>query len=130
MRFMRRAAVVAAATTAVVVSGSGAALAHQCVNPDKQPGAGAQVIFNDVTGAMTFANPGIEKRLMSGATTEDTFRGLIGFDFDGDGVVDGTTWIVGKNGEIPRQAQLAGAECHGVIDFEAWFACMEAELPA
>jgi len=39
-----------------------------------------------------------------------------------------TTWIVGKYGEIPMKAQEAGAECHGVINMEAYFACMEAEL--
>ena len=130
MSLMRRAAITVSAAVSAVVVGAVPAMAHQCVNPDKQPGAGAQVIFNEVTGAMTFANAGIEKRFTSGVTTEETFRGLIGFDFDGDGIADGTTWIVGKYGEIPQQAQQAGADCHGVIDFAAWFACMEAELPA
>jgi hypothetical protein len=126
----RRAAITTTAVVSAVALGAGPALAHQCANPDKQPGAGAQVIFNDATCEMTFANAGIQKRFTSGITTEEEFRGLIGFDFDGDGTVDGTTWIVGKYGEIPRQAQLAGAACHGVIDFDAWFACMGAELPA
>lgn len=130
MVFMRRTAIIATAAVSTVLVGAAPAIAHQCVNPDKQPGAGAQVIVNDATGQMTFANPGIERRFTSGVTTEDSFRGLIGFDFDGDGNVDGTTWIVGKTGEIPQQAQQAGAECHGVLNFEAWFACMEAELPA
>jgi hypothetical protein len=130
MQFLQRTASTAAATISVILVGAAPALAHECVNPDKQPGAGAQVIFNEATGAMTFANPGIEKRFTSGVTTEDTFRGLIVFDFVGAGTVDGTTWIVGKYGEIPQQAQEAGADCHGVINFEAWFACMEADLPA
>ena len=129
MPLMRRSAIVVTAAASAVLVGAAPALAHQCVNPDKQPGAGAQVIFSEATG-MTFANAGIEKRFTSGVTTEDSFRGLVGFDFDGDGRVDGTTWIVGKYGEIPQQAQQAGADCHGVIDFEAWFACMESELPA
>lgn len=130
MSLMRRAAVTTFAAVSAVALGAAPVMAHQCVNPDKQPGAGAQVIFNEATGAMTFANAGIEKRFLSGVTTQESFRGLIGFDFDGDGNVDGTTWIVGKYGEIPQQAQQAGADCHGVLNFDAWFACMEAELPA
>lgn len=127
MRFVRRAATVTAVTISTIALGTAPALAHQCVNPDKQPGAGAQVIMNFVTGGMSFANPGIEHRFTSGVTTEETFRGLIGFDVDGDGTADGTTWIVGKYGEIPQTAQQAGAACHGVINFEAWMACLEAE---
>lgn len=128
MSLMRRVAVTTSAAVSAVVVGAVPAMAHQCVNPDKQPGAGAQVIFNEANGAVTFANAGIEKRFTSGVTTQDTFRGLIGFDIDGDGKADGTTWLVGKYGEIPEQAQQAGADCHGVINFDAWSACMEAEL--
>ncbi|QNN51818.1 hypothetical protein [Nocardioides mesophilus] len=126
----RRAALATSAAIGAILLTAAPSLAHECVNPDKQAGAGAQIIINDVTGQVTFANPGIEKRFTSGVTSEETFRGLIGLDFDGDGTVEITTWIVGKTGEIPMQAQLAGAACHGVLNFEDYFACMEAEFPS
>lgn len=52
------------------------------------------------------------------------FHGLIRFDFDGDNVADVATYIVGPDGEIPRQAKDNGAPCAGVVNFEALFACM------
>jgi hypothetical protein len=128
MSATRRAAIGSGAAIALIVLAAAPGMAHECVNPDKQPGAGAQVIINVTTDAVTFANPGIEKRFTSGVTSEETFRGLIGLDFDGDGQADLTTWIVGKYGEIPEQAQLAGAACHGVLNIDAYFTCMEAEL--
>ena len=110
MRHLHRAATVAAATVSVFAIGSGAAFAHQCVNPNKQAGAGAQVLIDISDDSITFLTAGAQKRFESGVTTEDTFRGLIGLDFDGDGHADLTTFIVGKYGEIPHQAQEAGAE--------------------
>lgn len=128
MRFIRRAATVSVATVSVLAVSTGAALAHQCVNPDKQAGAGAQILIDFTDGGITFLTAGMEKRFASGVTTEDTFRGLIGLDFDGDGDADMTTWIVGRYGEIPQQAQAAGAECHGVISVDAYFGCLEAAI--
>jgi hypothetical protein len=128
MRLVRRSAAVAVATVTMLTVGAGSALAHECVNPDKQAGAGAQVIIdaNNEDALPTFANPGIEQRFMSGVTTEDTFRGLIGIDLDSDGTADLTTWIVGKYGEIPLTAQMSGAECHGVINMGTYFeVCMQ-----
>jgi hypothetical protein len=130
MNTMGRGALTVGASIAAIVAGAAPSLAHACVNPDKQPGAGAQVIINTATDSVTFANPGIEKRFTSGLTSGETFRGLIGLDFDGDGQAEVTTWIVGKYGEIPMQAQLAGAACHGVLNFEDYFACMETGLPS
>ena len=46
---------------------------------------------------------------------------MLGFDLDGDAVADLTTYIVGPNFELPEQAQLRGAACHGVISIEAFF---------
>ena len=128
MHHIRRAATVTVATVSVLAISAGSALAHQCVNPDKQAGAGAQLLIDVNDDSITFLTKGLEKRFESGVTTEDTFRGLIGLDFDSDGAADMTTWIVGKYGEIPMKAQAAGAECHGVINMEAYFACLEAEL--
>jgi hypothetical protein len=128
MRLIRRSAAVAVATVTMLTLGAGSALAHECVNPDKQAGAGAQVIIdvNNEEAPPTFTNPGIERRFMSGVTTQDTFRGLIGFDLDSDGDADITTWIVGKYGEIPLKAQMSGAECHGVINIGTYFdVCMQ-----
>jgi hypothetical protein len=125
---VRRSAAVAVATVTMLTVGAGSALAHQCVNPDKQAGAGAQVIIdaNNEDALPTFANPGIERRFMSGVTSQDTFRGLIGIDVDSDGDADMTTWIVGKYGAIPLKAQLSGAECHGVINIGTHFeVCMQ-----
>ncbi len=78
--------------------------------------------------SITFLTQGMRKRFESGVTTEDTFRGLVGLDFDSDGKADLTTYIVGKYGEIPMRAQEAGAECNGIVNIEAYFGCMEAEL--
>ena len=128
MRLIRRSTTVAVATVTMLTLGAGPALAHQCVNPDKQAGAGAQVIIdvNNETAMPTFANPGIQQRFLSGVTTQETFRGLIGLDFDSDGDADLTTWIVGKYGEIPLKAQTSGAECHGVINMGTYFdVCMQ-----
>ncbi|HET9500907.1 MAG TPA: hypothetical protein VFO98_11665 [Marmoricola sp.] len=128
MRLVRRSAAVAVATVTILTVGAGSALAHECVNPDKKAGAGAQVLI-DLTNEdapPVFLTKGIQQRFESGVTTQDTFRGLIGFDMDGDGTADLTTWIVGKYGEIPLKAQLSGAECHGVINIGTYFeVCMQ-----
>ena len=128
MRHLHRAATVAAATVSVLAISSGAAFAHQCVNPNKQAGAGAQVLIDVNDDSMTFLTAGLQKRFASGVTTQDTFRGLLGLDFDSDGDADLTTFIVGKFGEIAHQAQVAGAECNGIINIEAYFGCMQAEM--
>ena len=128
MRQLHRATTVTAAAISMLAISAGSAFAHQCVNPDKQGGAGAQVLIDLSDDSISFLTTGAQKRFESGVTTEDTFRGLIGLDFDGDGDADLTTWIVGKYGEIAPQAQAAGAECHGVINIEAYFGCLEDEL--
>lgn len=42
---IRRTAIVAGVSTTVLALGAGSALAHECVNPNKQAEAGAQVTF-------------------------------------------------------------------------------------
>ncbi len=128
MRNHHRAATVAAATVSVLAISAGSAFAHQCVNANKKAGAGAQVLINTSTGTVTFLTEGARKRFASGVTTEETFRGLVGLDFDGDGKADLTTYIVGKYGEVPVRAQQAGASCNGIVNIEAYFGCLETEL--
>jgi len=48
--------------------------------------------------------------------TGEGFHGLIGFDEDGDGVADASTYIVGPGGELPLIAQLNGSPDHGMVN--------------
>ena len=126
MRAVRRALLGTAAAAAMVVATAGAGLAHECTNLDKQPGAGAQLVFGP-TGDVEYISKGLQNRIARGLVDFETgagFSGLIGFDDDGDGVADGFTWIVGPGGEIPEQAQWNGSTCHGVVNFEVAQACL------
>jgi hypothetical protein len=115
-------AVVAGVVASVLISS--VALGHECVNANKQPGAGAQVMINLVTGEVTPLTDGVERRLEQGLIDPDTgegFHGLIGIDFDGDGTIDLTTWIVGVDDEIPQIAQFSGPACQGVTNIGDYF---------
>jgi len=116
-----------AAASAVVLS-AGPGLAHECTNLDKKAGAGAQLVFGP-TGDVVYISTGLQNRVDRGIVDFETgegFSGLIGFDDDGDGVADGFTWLVGKDGELPLKAQWNGSTCHGVINFEVVEACLSA----
>ena len=70
-------------------------------------------------GQIERSTPGLAKRLANGLIDPDTgegFHGLIGFDFDGDGDVDFSTYIVGPNDEIPLLAQFNGPACRGITN--------------
>jgi hypothetical protein len=101
------------------------ALATNCVNASKHEQAdGAQLVL-DATGII-WATPGIQHRIDLGLIDTDTgegFHGIVGFDFDGDGVADFSTWFgVGPDGdEIPENAQLNGPACRGITDIETYF---------
>ena len=126
MRAVRRAVLGTAAAAALVVATAGAGLAHECTNLDKQPGAGAQLVFGP-TDEVEYISKGLQSRIDRGLVDFETgagFSGLIGFDDDGDGVADGFTWIFGPGGEIPEQAQWNGSTCHGVVNFEVAQACL------
>lgn len=102
------------------------ALAFHCVNASKEPGAGAQIVLNLATGELVWTTTGLASRFDQGLVdpaTGEGFHGLLGFDFEGDGTVDATTWIgVGPDGtEIPSQAQINGPACRGVTNFETLF---------
>lgn len=116
-RFLQRAATVAGVGVASVALLSGTALAHECFNPNKKPLAGAQVVFSESGVTM---KKGLETRVEKGLVDPETgegFHGLIGFEFDG---FAGTTFIVGKEGEIPDRAQDAGSECNGIVNGDSY----------
>ena len=106
------------------VAFSSAALATECVNASKQPAAGAQAIVNVVTGEVEVITEGLQRRIDQGLVDPETgegFHGLIGFDFNGDGTAEVTTWIVGPEDEIPELAQSNGPACHGVTNIGVFF---------
>ena len=109
--------IVAAALTA------GPALAGACTNADKPPAAGVQITISFVTGHIIVSR-GLQQRIDAGVVdpvTFEGFSGLAGIDVTGDDVADLTTYIVGPNFEIPHEAQLNGAECHGIVSIETLF---------
>lgn len=99
------------------------ALATDCVNASKaDQSAGVQVVLNGQTGEIEWMTPGLAQRIANGVLdpeSEDSgFHGLIGLDFDGDGVVDASTWLgVGPDGtEIPEVAQFNGPAEKGLTN--------------
>ncbi len=116
-RTRRLAGVAIGAVASIAIATS--ALAYDCTNASKPPASGVQVILNMQTGEIEWTTPGLANRVGQGLVDPDTgegFHGLIGFDFDGDGTVDVSTWAgVGPTGlEIPVQAQVNGPADRGV----------------
>ena len=102
------------------------ALATDCTNASKPAAAGVQVVINLQTGEIEWTTQGVAQRIARGAidpATGEGFHGLLGFDFDGDGVVDVSTWDgVGPTGhEIPVQAQVNGPADRGVTSICALY---------
>ena len=129
---LRRAGLVAGLSAAALVTGAGGALAHECVNASKNmvnPAAGVQVLIDIQTDSVSWVSAGVQKRVDQGLidlATGEGFHGLIGFDFDGDGAADVSTFIVGPEGEVPVQAQQNGAACHGIVNIGDYFGCLAA----
>jgi hypothetical protein len=103
------------------------ALGHECMNASKgDQSAGAQIIVDLTTGEIVWMTTGLQYRLQQGTIEPDGegFHGLVGFDFDGDGVGDASTWLgVGPDGnEVPEGAQLNGPACRGLTDIGVYFA--------
>lgn len=116
----------ALAVPVVLGMAAGPASAHECVNANKQQDAGVQILF-DETFTPVWVSKGLQKRIDQGLVDMEEgegFHGLMGIDFDGDLVADVSTYIVGPFGEIAHQAQTNGAECHGIVNIEAFFGCM------
>lgn len=102
------------------------ALAGDCMNASKSDQtAGVQVIVDLTTGEILWTTTGLENRLEKGliGPNGEGFHGLVGFDFNGDGVVDASTWLgVGPEGnELPVGAQLNGPACRGLTSIFIYF---------
>jgi len=99
-------------------------LGFECTNLSKPPAAGTQVVFGP-DGQIAWVSRGLERRIEQGLVNPDSgegFHGLVGFDLDGDGVVDASTYIgVGPDGEIPLEAQFAGPACRGLSNLGIFF---------
>jgi len=125
MRATQRVLYAAVAAGASVLLAAGPSLAHECVNASKKnQAAGVQVVIDANTGDIVWTTNGIANRLAQGLidpVTGEGFQGLLGFDLDGDGAADVSTWMVGPNGEIPLNAQFNGPPCKGVTNIETWF---------
>ncbi|HEX6054173.1 MAG TPA: hypothetical protein VFY98_00015 [Intrasporangium sp.] len=129
MRAAQRVLYAAVAAGAGVLLAAGPSLAHECVNASKQnQAAGVQVVIDADTGEIVWTTKGVANRLAQGLidpVTGEGFQGLLGFDLDGDGAVDVSTWIVGPNDELPLNAQFNGPACKGVTNIATWFTeCM------
>jgi len=125
MKLIRRTAVVAIAGAAALVLSAGPSLAHECVNASKKDqSAGAQAIIDLTTGEVEWSTPGLANRFAHGLVDPDTgegFHGVVGFDIDGDGVVDVSTFIVGPEAELPDVAQNNGPACSGITNIGTYF---------
>ncbi|HSM16147.1 MAG TPA: hypothetical protein VK845_03990 [Gemmatimonadales bacterium] len=120
----RRLLAVVAGTLASLLIAS-TALGFECTNVSKSsPEAGTQVVFGP-TGEIVWVSRGLLNRIERGIVDPETgagFHGLVGFDMDGDGIADASTYIgVGSEGEIPLQAQLNGPACRGLTNLFVYF---------
>jgi hypothetical protein len=115
---------IAAALTGVLASFllASTALASHCVNASKpDQSAGAQIILNLVTGEIEWTTEGVTTRIEQGLidpANGEGFHGILGLDFNGDGLVDVSTWFgVGpEQHAIPDQAIGNGPACQGITD--------------
>jgi hypothetical protein len=124
MRRVLRAIALGGAASLVLAS---TVMASHCVNASKAPAAGAQVVLNIATNEIVWTTQGLTTRFAQGLVdpvTGEGFHGLLGLDFDGDGVADLTVWYgVGPGGlQVPPQAQLNGPACQGVTNIETFLA--------
>ena len=125
IKTLRRVSLGVVALTAAALIAAGPVWANHCMNASKNQAAGVQVVIDANTGEIVWISNGLQHRVDKGLVNPDTgegFSGLLGFDFNGDGVTDISTFIVGPNFAIPEQAQLNGAACHGIISIPAFFA--------
>jgi len=124
IKTVRRVSLGAAALVAVAFLAAAPVLAGHCMNASKNQAAGVQAVIDINTNEIVWISDGLQHRIDQGLVdpvTGEGFQGLLGFDFNGDAVADISTFIVGPNFELPEQAQLNGAACHGVISIEAFF---------
>jgi hypothetical protein len=122
MKFNRRTALVALGGAAALVLSAGPSLATECINASKPLSAGNQVIIGPA--GVVWSTPGLANRFAQGLVDPNTgegFHGLIGFDLDGDGIADVSTFIVGPEDEIPEIAQTNGPACSGITNIGTYF---------
>ncbi len=116
---LRKAAVGSGMAMLGIVVMGGTAFADHCTNADKDPSVGVQVIINTTDDSIEWANAGVLNRIDSGLIDPDSgegFHGLVGLDFDGDGTVDATTYLVGPDGDaLPETAIQNGSPDHGIV---------------
>ena len=126
--------IISGAITAVAMSLvlATSALATDCANASKSSqSAGIQVLLGPGSEPVVLSK-GLQHRIDQGLVDPDTgegFHGLIGFDFDGDGVADVSTWAgVGPLGEgVPHNAQENGPACKGLTNVFVYLTtCVEA----
>jgi len=129
---MRRIITGAVAAMALSLVLATSALAFDCANASKKDqSAGVQVVLNPVTG-ISWVTEGLQHRIDLGLVnplTGEGFHGLVGLDFDGDGIADVSTWAgVGPEGdEIPDTAQENGPACRGLTSVFVYLTtCVEA----
>jgi hypothetical protein len=128
---MRRIIVGAAVAVAMSLVLATSALAMDCVNASKNQAAGVQAVL-DSNFEPVWLSKGLQQRIDQGVVDPLTgagLHGLIGFDFDDDGVVDASTWVgVGPDGtEIPDNAQENGPACRGLTNLFVYLTtCVEA----
>ena len=123
---MRRTIVAPALGVLASLAIASSAFAFDCMNASKpDQAAGTQVVINTLTGEIEWVSLGVAARLANGIIDEEGtgLHGLIGLDFDGDGVVDVSTWFgVGPSGfEIAEPALLNGPACRGVTSIGLYF---------
>ncbi|HEX5994951.1 MAG TPA: hypothetical protein VFY84_07410 [Jiangellales bacterium] len=128
IKTVRRLVLGSIAATTGLLAAAGPAWAHECVNASKNQSAGVQIVIDGNTGEIVWLSNGLQERIEQGLVnplTGEGFSGLIGFDLNGDGTADVSTFIVGSNMELPAQAQFNGPACHGITNVEVFFTqCM------
>lgn len=110
------------AAASAFLLGAAPALATECVNASKPQAAGIQVLLGPA--GIVWSTPGVATRISQGLINPDTgegFHGLVAFDFDGDGTIDFSTYVVGPDDEIPELAQFNGPSCHGITNVGIYF---------
>jgi hypothetical protein len=124
VKTVRRLVLGSVVATTVLLATEASAWAHECVNASKNESAGVQIVIDANTGSIVWLSTGLQQRIEQGVVDPDTgdgFSGLLGFDLNGDGTADVSTFIVGPNVEIPEQAQFNGPACHGITNVEVFF---------
>lgn len=115
---MRRNKLLAGAivSTAIIGAATTPVFAGHCYVPDKPTEAGMQLLLGPDFEPSWVSN-GVAQRIERGVIDPETgegFHGIIGFDFDGDGEADVSTWQITPEGSVPDSALENGSPDHGM----------------